>query len=369
MATKPHTRSHGEWTRTALAAWTAWAVLAIPASCSSESAADPRAAASPERSEPESGAGALETTPAPTEGAASDGAFRTGVEHVLLLGFDGPMSPPGRTDAILILAIDSSAGEIGVVSVPRDLWVDIPGLEPGRINTVFRIGEARLGAGTGHALLKAILARELGIQVEHTIAVDMEGFGDIVDLMGGVTVDVDCPIQDNFASPDSPTGYEPLSLETGRQRLDGHTALLYSRSRHGRSDLDRARRQQAVLIGLWRKVARFETVGRLPALWKKIAKHVRTDLDLAAALELAALLAGVGLDDLHGLVLAEPIVYQWRSPDGRSVLRLDREKLRAALDGLFEAPKPGKRFEACRAADAALRWKEKRGARAPDAGP
>jgi LCP family protein required for cell wall assembly len=284
-----------------------------------------------------------------------------GREYVLLLGFDGPMSPPGRTDAILILALDFDKGAIGVVSVPRDLWVEIPGFDPGRINKIYRIGENLRGRGFGHRLLKDVIARELGIAVSHTVAADMRGFAEVVDLLGGVQVDVDCPIRDNFISPDSPTGFEPLALDAGRQELDGRTALLYSRSRHGRSDLDRARRQQVVLAGMWRSAARFDTLGRLPTLWKKVIERVRTDLDFGAVLRYASLAQSAGGDGIHGLVLGEPTVYQWRSPDGQSVLRLDRAKAKTDLARLFEAPKPGKRQgPMCRPADVALHWRELR---------
>ncbi|MCK9463480.1 MAG: LCP family protein [Proteobacteria bacterium] len=285
-----------------------------------------------------------------------------GLEYALLLGFDGPISPPGRTDAILVLALDFDRNAIGVVSVPRDLWVDIPGFEPGRINKIYRIGENLRGRGQGHRLLKGVIARELGVPISHTVAVDMGGFEEIVDLLGGIQVDVDCPIRDNFVSKDAPSGYEPLALDAGRQLLDGRTALLYSRSRHGRSDLDRSRRQQAVLAGMWRRAARFDTLGRLPSLWEKLEGRVRTDLDLAAVLRYAALARKAGGEGIHGLVLREPTVYQWRSPDGQSALRLDRAAFRADLARLFDAPKPGKREGAtCRPADVALRWRELRG--------
>jgi len=291
-----------------------------------------------------------------------------GREYVLLLGFDGPISPPGRTDAILILALDFDKSAIGVVSVPRDLWVDIPGFDPGRINKIYRIGENLRGRGFGHRLLKEVIARELGVAVSHTVAVDKRGFAEVVDLLGGIQVDVSCPIQDNFISPDSPTGYESLSLAAGRRLLDGRTALLYSRSRHGRSDLDRARRQQAVLAGMWRRAARLDTLGRLPALWEKMAERVRTDLDLGAVLRYASLAQSIGGEGIHGLVLGEPTVYQWRSPEGQSVLRLDRAAAKADLARMFEAPKPGRRPEpVCRPADVALHWRElKRRAAAND---
>lgn len=119
---------------------------------------------------------------------------------------------------------------------------------------------------------------------------------------------------------------------------------------------------------MWRRAARLDTLGRLPALWEKMAERVRTDLDLGAVLRYASLAQSIGGEGIHGLVLGEPTVYQWRSPEGQSVLRLDRAAAKADLARMFEAPKPGRRPEpVCRPADVALHWRElKRRAAAND---
>jgi len=281
------------------------------------------------------------------------------VEYVLMLGFDRSGKLPGRTDSIMIVAARHETGELGVMSVPRDLWVEIPGWEPGRINKVYRVGEMLHGVGGGQDLMKRVIRAELGIAIDYVAAVDFAGFAKVVDLLGGIDIDVACPIKDNFISPKSETGYVPLSLDSGRQRIDGATALLFSRSRHGRSDMDRARRQQAVLMGLKEKAMRLDVIPRLPLLLGAVKKHVETDVDLAGAFRLADLARRCDAASLHGLVIREPIVYEWRSPEGQSVVKLNRQAFDKALAGLFDAPMPGlKERQICQPADVALRWKE-----------
>ncbi len=285
----------------------------------------------------------------------------TEVEYLLLLGTDRSRGGIGRTDAIMIVALDHDSGSIGVISVPRDLWVDIPGLEPGRINKVYRVGDHMLGPGHGLELLAAVIQRELEIELSYTAAVDFAGFQRIVDALGGIPVDVKCPIEDCFISP----GKGPcrrLSLDAGRQKMNGTTALLFTRSRHGRTDLDRARRQQAVLLGLWERLVSFDTLVRLPALWHELRAHVSTDIDLAGVLRLAAFAAKVRADSLHGLVLKPPVVAARITSEGKHVLELDKAMFDVALSQLFTASLPGKRKRpVCRRRNAALNWRDHSG--------
>ena len=281
------------------------------------------------------------------------------IDHILLLGFDRSSRLPGRTDSIMIAAARYETGDMGVISIPRDLWVTIPGADPGRINKVFRVGSMLHGKGGGRKLMRKVILDELGIRIDYTAAVDFSGFARIVDLLGGIEVDVACPIRDNFVSQKAKTGYEHLSVNAGRQLMDGCTALLFSRSRHGRTDLDRARRQQAVLVGLNRRIASIDILLKLPSLWDGLRKHIATDLEISAAARLAHLAGCAEADKIHGLVLAEPIVYGWRTPDGKSVLRLNRARFDQARDALFDSPPPGaKTTGICRAPNVALKWKE-----------
>jgi LCP family protein required for cell wall assembly len=285
---------------------------------------------------------------------------REGVEYLLLLGIDRSSSGIGRTDAILIVALDHDTGALGVISVPRDLWVDIPGMEPGRINKVYRWGDRKLGAGKGIPLLVRVIKQELGITVSHTAAADFAGFTRIVDTLGGIDVEVRCPIKDCFHSPVEGAPCIPLSLAAGTRRLDGTKALLFARSRHGRTDLDRARRQQAVLLGLWNKLKRLDTLLKLPALYRDLESHVTTDLDLEAVVRLVAFAARARLDSLHGLLLRPPLVKGIRTAEGKQVLALDGPAFQAALSRLFTAPPPGdRRGRACPKPDVGLRWRER----------
>jgi len=281
-------------------------------------------------------------------------------EYILLLGFDDWRKLPGRTDSIMIVAARHDSGDLGVISVPRDLWVHIPGYEPGRINKVFRVGNRMYGKGGGHRLIKKVIEREFGIEISYTAAVDFKGFEAIVDSLGGIDVDIECPIKDNFISPKSKTGYEQLHLAAGRHRVDGRTALLFARSRHGRTDLDRARRQQTVLLGLKRRLASLDALPRLPFLFNELTDYVSTDVDLVGAYRLAKLAAQAGPGMVHGMVLQPPQVYSFRTPDGKAVLKLDRAELAKAVDELFLAPAPGYRGKpVCPSVNAALNWREK----------
>ncbi len=293
-------------------------------------------------------------------GPGGEGGGGREVENLLLLGFDAWGRIPGRTDAILVLSLRRSTSDIAVISVPRDLWVEIPGYEPGRINKVARVGEIRKVPGGGLELMQRVVERELGLELDGVVAVDFAGFERAIDVLGGIEVHVSCPIVDSFLVNRAGPERETLSLAAGRQLLDGRTALLYARSRHGRTDLDRARRQQAVLLGLERRLRRLDAIVRLPALWSELSVHLRTDLDLAGALRLARFAAAAGAGMVHGLVLRPPVVRSWRTPDGKAVLVLDREKLDEALERVFEAPAPGLRVRpTCPAPDVALRWRER----------
>ncbi len=300
-----------------------------------------------------------EERPSMPAGTASNEETGQDIDHILLLGFDRSSRLPGRTDSIMIAAARYKTGDMGVMSIPRDLWVDIPGADPGRINKVFRVGSMLHGKGGGLKLMRKVILDELGIRIDYTAAVDFSGFARIVDLLGGIEVDVACPIRDNFVSKKAKTGYEHLSVDAGNQLMDGSTALLFSRSRHGRTDLDRVRRQQAVLVGLNKRISSIDILLKLPSLWDELRKHIATDLEISAAARLARLAGRAEADRIHGLVLSEPIVYGWRTPDGKSVLRLNRALFDEARGALFDSPPPGaKTTGICRAPNVALNWKE-----------
>ena len=284
------------------------------------------------------------------------------IETVLLLGIDRSKHQVGRTDAMVVAAFNHTTDEIGVISIPRDLWVEIPGLYAARINAVMRIGETRIGAGTGLPLLKQVVEKTFGIGIDHTVTADFKGFTSIVDFLEGIPVNVVCPIEDCFHNNDSDEGCDPLVLGVGEHRMDGATALKFARSRHGRTDLDRARRQQAVLAGLKKRLTRPAIIPKLPKLFEKLRRYVQTDLEIGAAIRLGLGLATTDMTSLHGLVLRSPVVKEAVTEDGKEVLMLDQDAAREAIATLFSAPPPGKRLKGsvCPASDVGLHWKDRK---------
>ncbi len=150
--------------------------------------------------------------------------------NILLLGSDRrPNTPNWRTDVMMILAIDEATKQVGVISLPRDIYVDeIPDHRGNKINVIDYLGEQDEPNGGGPKLLGQIIEKKIGVPIDHYIRFDFEAFKKLVDAMGGVEIEVDCPLYD-------PQGYDqgglPLALDKGVHRLNGGEALSYVRSR------------------------------------------------------------------------------------------------------------------------------------------
>ncbi|HEY3255210.1 MAG TPA: LCP family protein, partial [Polyangiaceae bacterium] len=262
-------------------------------------------------------------------------------DNYLLVGLDRrPFGGgAGLSDTILVAVFDEPNDALGLVSIPRDLWVEIPGHAEDRINTVMNL--ARRSGEDPLALLGRVLENTLGLPISHSVAIDLAVFERAVDALGGVTVDVPCPIVDRFLDPRDPTGYRKLDLAAGAARLDGVTAAMYARSRHGRSDFSRARRQQAILVGMRRELSKVSSFVRLPKLFGSFEAAIETDLSRGELLTLAQRVLHVAPAHLHGLVLGAEQVSAMQAAGGKAVLRPKREAIDDALSRLFSAPAPG----------------------------
>jgi len=134
------------------------------------------------------------------------------------------------------------------------------------------------------------------------------------------------------------------------------TSAMYVRSRHGRSDFSRARRQQAVLLGIRERVLETGELGMLPRLYSAFERSVRTDLRRIELLSLGEQALSLDRSHLHGIVLAPPLTEARRTEDGKSVLIPNPPAIARALEGLLSAPLPGTPLRTeCPPADAALR--------------
>jgi len=261
-------------------------------------------------------------------------------DNYLLVGLDRrPFGGgAGLSDTIVVAVFDEPNDALGLVSIPRDLWVEIPGHAEDRINTVMNV--ARRSGEDPLALLGRVVENTLGLPISHSIAIDLGVFERAVDALGGITVDVPCPIVDRFVDPRDPSGYRKLDVSAGAAHLDGVTAAMYARSRHGRSDFSRARRQQAILVAMRRELSKTGSLLRVPTLFSSLEDSIETDLSRAEVLRLAQRLLQVPSAHLHGLVLGSEQVSAMQA-GGRAVLRGKPEAINDALNQLFSSPSPG----------------------------
>ena len=220
----------------------------------------------------------------------------TGVERVtvLLLGIDERKQETGpfRTDTMLVLTIDPIAKTAGILSIPRDLWVQIPAMETdGKINTAHFLGDAYNYPGGGPALAVETVKQELGLPVDYYVRFNFDSFEKIVDAIGGVEICVAETIDDPLYPALDNYGYDPLHIDAGCQTMNGALALKYARTRHGGTDFDRAKRQQQVILAIRDKVIKQDLLPQLvtqaPALLDTLQYAIKTNLSLEQMIQLA----------------------------------------------------------------------------------
>lgn len=265
----------------------------------------------------------------------------TGTTNLLLIGLDRRPGERGlgRPDTIVVAALSKETNHLGLISIPRDLYVDIPEHGPDRINSTYAVA-LRLHQKPAD-LLARVITDTLALPIHHTIVVDLGAFEQLVDALDGVDVDVPCPIVDDFVDPRTENGRRLLDVPEGLVHMDGITAGLYARSRHGRSDWNRARRQQAILFAIKRKAQSMSGLWRLPELLSTLEQWIQSDLSRAEALSLVTSLAGLAREDIHGLVFSPLEAVPTRLDSGKQVLVPEPEAITRALGQLFAAPAPG----------------------------
>lgn len=189
-----------------------------------------------------------------------------------------------RADTIIVAHVDPTRDASFVVSLPRDLLIDIPGHGPGKVN-------AALAKPNGEQVLVDTVQQLTGLRVNHVIEVDFQSFRDIVDAVGGVEMTFDTPVRDDVLL---------YKLPQGTQRLDGLQSLLYVRSRHferqvdgrwkpdGDGDFGRMQRQREFLMALARRIEESGGVEQIGTFARVARRYVKTDagFDLNAAIRL-----------------------------------------------------------------------------------
>ena len=200
-----------------------------------------------------------------------------GPQTIAILGSDvrsgggAPADDAGRSDTTLLLRLDPDTGQIAMLSIPRDLKVEIPGHGTDKFNAAFGYGGPELTLKT----IKSVT----GLDVNHVINIDFQGFADVVDAIHCVFVDVDQHYYHSNEGLAAADQYAEIDIEAGYQKLCGTNALEFARYRHGDSDLARAARQQDLVGEVRNRLSFNEVLSQRKDLINAFADNTKSDIE------------------------------------------------------------------------------------------
>ena len=274
--------------------------------------------------------------------------------NIVVLGSDRrPSWDDWHTDVVQIVSIQPSVPAVTVLSVPRDLYLYIPGFWMSRINFADMYGEMYDYPGGGPALVRQTLLYNLGIPVHVYVRTDFDGFIGIVNALGGIDIPVPCRLQDYWPEKDTTGRYPIKIMEPGYHHMDGDTALWYARSRKTTSVFSREERQQQVLYAIWQKARGAGFLAHIPELWQQLNEMVVTDIQLADVLKLADVALRIDANNVRFRNIGAEHVIPWTTPYGGSVFLPDWDTVGPLVADAM-APVPQGRLE--RAAQAVEVW-------------
>ncbi len=176
---------------------------------------------------------------------------------VLIMGLDyrdWEAGDPPRSDTMLLATYDPITNTAGMLSIPRDMWVNIPGFDYAKINTAYFLGEVNNLPGGGPGLAVETVEQFLGVPINYYAQVDFGAFVRLIDELGGVKIDVKQEMTISILGSN-----KKVTLEPGLVTLPGDHALAYARNRHtDGGDFDRAERTQQVIIGVRDRILDFK---------------------------------------------------------------------------------------------------------------
>jgi polyisoprenyl-teichoic acid--peptidoglycan teichoic acid transferase len=254
---------------------------------------------------------------------------------ILLLGIDrrADETGPARSDSMILLGSQAEGGGAALLSIPRDLWVNIPGVGDQRINTALFFGHDPDDAGAGPRLAMRTVQQELRRPVDRYLLLDFATFVRAVDALGGIEIDVPAPIVDaEYPTPDY--GVTTIRFDPGPQAMDGELALVYVRTRHSDGDFSRSMRQLQVLQALAAKAIQPATWPRLPEFYRVLNEGVVTDLTPADWLAVLPLFSAMARGEVAAATL-EDATTPWITPGGAWVLLPNGRAIEQIVTALF----------------------------------
>jgi len=254
-----------------------------------------------------------------------DSAAATNRKTFLLLGVDSRSGGLiSRTDTIMLLFLDEGGSQMSLLSIPRDLYVFIPGHGRDRINTALVYGAKDDDLEAGITLLEETIEQTLDLTIDHHVLVDFRAVVRSIDALGGIDVYVPYDVNDP-TFPNMNDGFDPLYIPQGQHHFAGELALKYARTRHQDNDFYRAQRQQQILLAIRQQVLNLGVADLLesaPTLYQQVRQGVFTDLSLVQMVQLAQVVSEIPLDNISTQVLDDEYVSSTWTEAGESVLIL-----------------------------------------------
>jgi len=228
--------------------------------------------------------------------------------NILILGMGGAQHEgPYLTDTIILASIKQSTKQIGLLSIPRDLYVPIPNYGWRKINSANALGVAE--SKDGGLLTSKVVSNVFKVPIHYWVRADFNLFKELIDELGGIEIEVEKGFVDN-QFPGVNFTYRIVSFKKGLQTMDGQKALEFARSRHGtngeNSDFARAKRQQKILYAIKEKFEKENIISQPRKIWgfyNALKDNLSTNLDLSQSIRLAKLIAEVNYEDIFTKVI------------------------------------------------------------------
>ncbi|HSB64942.1 MAG TPA: LCP family protein [Anaerolineales bacterium] len=271
--------------------------------------------------------------PAPWDGASRVTMLVMGLDYRDWEAGDGPP----RTDTMILLTVDPLTKTAGMLNIPRDLWVSIPGYEYGRINTAYPLGIAYNDpSGGGPGLAMKTVEQLLGIPIDYYAIIDFFAFEQFIDILSGINMTVY-----NEIAIDPIGKANTVVLKPGNYIFNGSNALAYARARHTEGgDFDRANRQQQVILAIKDRIIELgpaKIAALAPEIYNELSAGIHTNLSLEDALKLGWLALEIPSENIMQGAIAPPnAVTMAKSPDGaQDILIPVPDQVRVIRDQVF----------------------------------
>ena len=273
-------------------------------------------------------------TPRPTASPDPAEALPPGRINILLLGTDNRAelgTEASRSDTLILLSLDPKAKTAGILSIPRDLWVPVPGHGLQKINAAYFYGEYEKLPGGGITLALPTVRNFFKVPIDYYAAINFDGFEKLIDQIGGIDVYVPEPLDDDqYPGPYNST--IKIHFDAGCQPLDGTRALQYARTRHADSDFGRARRQQQVIRAVRDKVLALNMLPNYPSILDQLGNSIETNITLDKQAAFAQLAGEIKQSDIYSAQIDSTLVTE-QGVDKHLVL--NQTKAKPLLDWFF----------------------------------